>query len=154
MMRCCHLKSVGIESPNLSLTSWQVSVSVCFTFNTCFRKSNEYARQQDTKNMTNYNDLTISRDPRKHIGQASDSVPADAPAGPEAFDRKRHPTELLHYTSSNQFLQNSRSRASHHLSPLTSWLSVCYTTVFSVATPIGIRPVTATPGPNGKPLSS
>ena len=106
------------------------------------------------KSMINYHDLTISRDLRKHIGQASDSVPADAPAGPEAFDRKRHPTELLHYTSSNQFLQNSRSRASHHLSPLTSWLSVCYTTVFSVATPIGIRPVTATPGPNGKPLSS
>ena len=49
IMRCCHLKSVGIESPNLSLTSWQVSFSVCFTFNTCLRKSNEYARQQDTK---------------------------------------------------------------------------------------------------------
>ena len=45
-----------------------------------------------------------------------DSVPADVPAGPEAFGRKRHPTEHSHYTPSNQFLENSRSRASHHLS--------------------------------------
>ena len=45
-----------------------------------------------------------------------DSVPADVPAGPEASGRKRHPTELSHYTPSNQFLENSRSRASHHLS--------------------------------------
>ena len=86
--------------------------------------------------------------------QASDSVPADAPAGPEASDRKRHPTELSHYTSSNQFLKNSRSRASHHLSSPTSWLSACYVTIFGVATPIGTRPVAATPGSNGKSLSS
>ena len=49
IIRFCPLKSVRIGSPNLSLTSWKVSFSFCFTLNTCVRKSNEYAIQQDTK---------------------------------------------------------------------------------------------------------
>jgi len=76
MMRFCHFKSVRIGTRNRSLTSWKASFSFCLTWNTCFQKSNEYAIQQETKNVTNYNDLTIWLNYRGEIqNQPIDQVP-------------------------------------------------------------------------------
>ena len=76
MMRFCHLKSVRIETRNRSLTPWKASFSFCLTWNPCFQKSNEYAIQQETKNVTNYNDLTIWLNYRGEIqNQPIDQVP-------------------------------------------------------------------------------
>ncbi|WP_211344324.1 hypothetical protein, partial [Flavivirga rizhaonensis] len=51
--------SVRIGIPNLALTSWNVNCSFAFTLNNRRLKSSEYDILQDTKNMSNYNDLAI-----------------------------------------------------------------------------------------------